>query len=323
MAVSTSDDSSEKFEHTNVRVLELFFALFEAPKGLFQPQIQQLAPYTHLTSHAFDVALSRDMDNLRTLGIRIDESRDTRSGQLIKHYQVDRSSVRSAVEDNLTSEQLQLIRSALAALPDVSPVQLEAVEHMLRARSDQGLPRTGVHVDSDLDDAGGLSTIFAAISSRIPISFPYTSSTESAQRSVEAWKIILRGHGLYLWGWDLDRQAPRLFRLSRIEGEVELLGEPGDCDHEQPEDEQPFASLRCEPVLALRQGAVVPFADLLEFIPGDSPDGWVCARGASAEHHVWMDRVIAHVDDVVVLEPATLRDHIMVSLRALGGELNA
>ena len=50
---------------------------------------------------------------------------------------------------------------------------------------------------------------------------------------MQPWGIISWHDRWYLGGFDLDREAPRIFRLSRVQGDVETTGEPGS--YEVPE----------------------------------------------------------------------------------------
>ena len=50
---------------------------------------------------------------------------------------------------------------------------------------------------------------------------------EVRERTVEPWKLLARRGGWVLVGRDRDRGASRSFRLSRIEGAVRTVGEPG------------------------------------------------------------------------------------------------
>src|SRR5690606_31208556 len=65
-----------------------------------------------------------------------------------------------------------------------------------------------------------LAPLLDAAHERRVVTFTYrTASTgEVRSRSVEPWRLIASRGGWYLVGHDRDRGAPRVFRLSRIEG---------------------------------------------------------------------------------------------------------
>lgn len=340
-ARSSNTSTSEK---TNVRILELFFSVFESKKGLLHREIHMLAPYQKYDDHSFNVTVARDFESLQNMGVQIHVIPGAGTSDESKRYFIDPSSVQSGERERLQAPQVQLIEAALASIPNLTSEQRSAFEYLLRARTDDLLVSTDLAVDSHVDETDGLSLLLHAINHQIPVSFSYMSTSSSAiihdytQRAVEPWQILLRGQGMYLWGWDLDRQAPRLFRLTRIRGAVELIGEPGDCDHTQPEDEDPFIGLLCSPVLWVRQGVVLPFADeLSEVTPLSSsenpqgsdgsfpspPQGWAAYQGKEHEHYIWLDRVIEHAHDVVLFEPVSLRQHIQTAFAAFGGRFDA
>lgn len=346
IAVGTSARASKTLasDITNVRILELFFSVFESKNGLLHRQIHTLAPYQKYDDHSFNVTVARDFESLESMGVRIHIIPGTGTSDDSKRYIIDPSSVQSGAQVRLQAAQVKLIEAALASMPNLRPEQRNAFDYLLRARTDDLLDPSDIAVDSQVDEADGLSLILHAIDQKVPISFPYTptgssvSSVDHSLRAVEPWQILLRGQGMYLWGWDLDRQAPRLFRLTRIRGDVELIGEPGDCDHTQPTVGDPFARLLCSPVLGVRRGSVLPFAhELTELsesacakgieVEGSSypslPQGWVAYQGQEREKHIWLDRVIGYAHDVVLIEPVSLRQHILKAFAACGGPFNA
>ncbi|MCQ1986815.1 WYL domain-containing protein [Arthrobacter sp. zg-Y844] len=66
--------------------------------------------------------------------------------------------------------------------------------------------------------------IWRAATTRTPVTFGYrpVGSTEQSVRQVQPWGMGSRFGHWYLVGYDLDRGAERIFRLSRMEGPVRL-----------------------------------------------------------------------------------------------------
>ena len=89
------------------------------------------------------------------------------------------------------------------------------------------------------------------------IGFDYRSESGSFERSVEPWKLIIKGRALYLWGRDLDREDERVFRLSRFRSEVEFLGEAHDAEAMPEGLEDPFSQLMVSPVIYSDRKSVV------------------------------------------------------------------
>ena len=71
--------------------------------------------------------------------------------------------------------------------------------------------------------------LYEATRDRAPVRFAYRTGGrgEPAQRTVEPWRITSWHGRWYLVGHDRDRDAPRVFRLSRIEGQPTVVGPAG------------------------------------------------------------------------------------------------
>ena len=76
---------------------------------------------------------------------------------------------------------------------------------------------------------GAFGPLVDAVQARQAVRFTYRAATtgEVRERTVEPWKLLARRGGWVLVGRDRDRGASRSFRLSRIEGAVRTVGEPG------------------------------------------------------------------------------------------------
>jgi proteasome accessory factor B len=74
--------------------------------------------------------------------------------------------------------------------------------------------------------------LWQALCARQPVTFPYRRSgaDHATERHVEPWGIVSRHGRWYLVGHDRDRDATRVFRLSRIVGAVRRDGEPGTVE---------------------------------------------------------------------------------------------
>lgn len=114
-----------------------------------------------------------------------------------------------------------------------------------------------------------LSPLLEAVTAGTAVGFAYRSARGQLQdRRVEPWVVGVHDGHWYLLGWDLDREASRLFRASRIESFPERGGtatrpRPADLDiasalgAQDPSSETASAELRVEPfkALALRERA--------------------------------------------------------------------
>ncbi len=71
-----------------------------------------------------------------------------------------------------------------------------------------------------------VTTLFSGVAGRQVVKFTYNGMS----RRVEPYRLSYRDGRWYLAGFDQGRAAERLFRVDRVEGEVELEGEPGAFD---------------------------------------------------------------------------------------------
>jgi proteasome accessory factor B len=159
------------------------------------------------------------------------------------------------------------------------------------------------------------------------VTFDYRAAgaAEPHRRRVDPWSVVSWHGRWYVVGHDRDRDATRVFRLSRVTGPVRRAGgaavpPPPDLDPRQvvARFEAPPTARRTA-LLRVRKGA-----------------GWSIRRGAAAVTDAggeWDDVTYAYADvdelaewlagyaaDVVVREPAELRDAVVRRLRAVAGE---
>lgn len=309
---------------TNLRVLNLFLDLLSSEHGRTKEQMRSTSGYAGLGDSAFESRFQRDKDALRAAGVilELDEGPDA------ERYRISPRSF-PATDVHLEPADLSLVHMAVRAWSSVPTARRDVLLSKLAARS-EGVGAVGsAAVEIDLEGADVVAEVMEAIEQRRPLSFTYTSASGTAERAVEPWRLLLRGRALYLWGWDLDRDDSRLFRLSRIPSGVELLGEPGDARVPEGELSDPFEERTVSPLLRVRRGEAprvrLRAVDVREgdsgayegdtAVPGADRETWEELRGAPDEINSWISAVLAEVTDVVVLEPTRLRDAVTERLR--------
>jgi proteasome accessory factor B len=210
-------------------LLNLVICLLHTRSFLTAERIRELVPgYEEAPSdEAFKRMFERDKEDLRELGIPMETGIGAYDDEI--GYRVVRSDY---------------------ALPDIHLEPDEAAAVGLAARmwstATMGAPATralrkleaaGVEVtplpeglQPRADSAGvALPVIADAAREGRRLSFDYRGAAEAsaAGRHVEPWGIVWWRGRWYLAGQDLDRGAPRVFRLSRIVGEPVAEGTPG------------------------------------------------------------------------------------------------
>ncbi|MEK8229018.1 WYL domain-containing protein [Oerskovia sp. M15] len=147
------------------------------------------------------------------------------------------------------------------------------------------------------------------------MSFTYraASTGEVRTRTVEPWRIAARRGGWYLLGFDRERQAPRAYRLSRIEGRVRLLGRGGSFTiPEGGRGRAPGCAGRAgaagEPRDRPRAGRGVAGPRAQRRRRGEpAQDGRDVVHVAFTNQHTFADEIAGYGDAVVVLSPRAAR----------------
>lgn len=316
------------------RLLNLVICLLSTRRPLTKSQIRQAVPQYAATpsTEAFERTFERDKDELRELGIPVVTTSQDAYFEDDQGYRVDR--------DAYALPDVHLEPDELAVVGLASRVWQQASLAGPAARALTKLTALGAPRDADsligleprvLTAEPAFEALWAAVRDRVPVSFTYrtagtgTGTGSVARRTVEPWAVTSWHGRWYLAAHDRDREAPRLFRLSRVEGDVRPVGEPGSYDVpagaaavvlEQTSGEPARGTARLHvregsgQVLRRRARGVREGAE-------HAPPGW---------HEVVLDfddveslaqELVAFADAVVALEPPQLREAVVRRLRAV------
>ncbi|MEO6886349.1 MAG: WYL domain-containing protein [Jatrophihabitantaceae bacterium] len=256
---------------------------------------------------AFKRMFERDKAELRELGIPLETGRsshfDSEDGYRISRRDYELPPIEfDAAEAAAVGLAARLWRSAtLGEAARSALLKLRAAGTDIRTAD---TPGAVPHIDAS---DPGLPTLLEAARVRQAVSFDYAKSGSQGteRRTLEPWGVLSWRRRWYVAGLDRDRDEPRTFRLSRVQGKIEIVGGPG-------------AFVRPEKI------------DLLEMVVGRAPEDTTLARvrviGAGAGQlrrladseidgvltisftdPQWFARQIASAGaDVVVLEPTEL-----------------
>lgn len=266
------------------------------------------------STEAFERMLERDKRDLRDAGVLVDVVQRDAWHEDEHAYVLGNEALLTL--PTLGTEELHMLALAAetwerGAWDAVAHGALRKLEVFATEFASVDRPRITWSVDARLD------TLRRAIRERRSARFPYRrpGDARASERVIEPWGLLARGGGWYVVGFDLDREAPRVFRLGRIEGDVTLdaaATRPVDPDWRSVPTPATFAGTRAMLRIAPDRGWT--WRDAGEHA------GWVEVAG---ETH---DLVEVVVDDlavgalaaaapaVVVLEPSDLRDRVMAHL---------
>lgn len=306
--------------------MNLIFTLLVTRQYLSKDQIRQaIADYRESSQPAFERKFERDKEELRELGIAVETGTNDKYFDDEPGYRIRR--------DAAELPDLDLTREEAAVLGLAAQVW----EHAGLASSSTSalvkLKAAGVAVDTDVlrmaepklsAHEPAFEVALEAAARSVPVRFGYRrhGSEEVGERHVQPWRILSWRGRWYLVGHDVDRGAPRMFRLSRVVGDLEHDGEPGSFERPEedavsaaaqalfppPSDRSARLSVAPRRANALRRSAtsVEPGDDGRDILLVPFSTGWDLAA-----------EIASYGPDVTVLDPPELRDQVVARLRAV------
>lgn len=310
------------------RLLNLVIALVNTTGRMTKEQIRSsVAGYDRAPStEAFERMFERDKETLRELGVPIVTVTGAAHGDE-QGYRVDPDAY-ALPPMELSPAELGVLALAAEFWQDQS-LRAEASRALTKLRVVGDRPAqldAGLGLAPRIHPAGpALGPLLDATAARQVVTFTYrTASTgEVAARTVEPWRLIAAGGGWYLVGHDRDRGAPRVFRLSRIVGDIRTAGPagaftvPAGADPRSLLDAARDAETRIAwlAVAPERAAALRARARTGEPPAAPVPDGWDLIAVPYTRAGELADEVTAYTDAVVVIEPASLRGSVLRRLR--------
>ncbi len=316
------------------RLLNLVIALVNTTGRMTKEQIRRsVAGYEHAPStEAFERMFERDKDTLRELGVPVLTVGSPAHGDDLG-YRID-SDAYALPPMQLSAAQLGVLALAAEFWQDQS-LRTDAARGVVKLSAvGVSAPQTDAvaGLAPRLHPAGpALGPLLDAAEGRQVVSFTYraASTGDVLERLVEPWSLLARRGGWYLVGKDTVRDAPRVFRLSRIVGPVRTHGLPGAF--EVPADADPRALLAGSGHDDLRTAWLAVSPDRAGALRAravsgeDAPPGLVPVAGFDvlavpfSRTGDFADEVASYTDAVVVLAPEALREAVLRRLREAAG----
>ena len=267
-------------------------------------------------SVAFQRMFERDKDELRRMGLPLKTVVDPiDQGDL--GYRIDGDSAMPHID--LSVHDAAILALAVeywqgASLAGDARVGFAKVMSAIERGDSDELPYGGMATTAGQDST---ATLAEAIVDRQTVKFDYASaSSETARRSVQPWRIVMRAGVEYLIGWDTDRNAQRTYRLGRIVGRVRATGDPdaferpdvidlGDLDDTGPAHTA-LIGVRPESGDILRRRSQ----------PAGERDGWELISVPYRHEDLLRAEVLSLQGNARVFEPETLAASILEHTRA-------
>lgn len=309
--------------------MNLTICLLVARTFISKDRIRQAVEgYHDLSNEAFDRMFDRDKEELRILGVPIEV------GPVVKGF-----------DDELGYR----IRRSEFELPEISLEPDEAAVIGLAARvwqharlasaTSQGIRKlraAGVEVDESalamlepalVSDEPAFEVVLDAVTSRTPIAFDFRPSgaLETQPRRLEPWGMASWHGHWYVVGHDRDKDAPRMFRLSRMVGNVRPDGRggsvvvPDDLDIRQMVStlapERPTGSTATVRVREDRGGPLRRRASSSL----DAGDGWTELEVPYSSGSSLAEELVSYGSDVISIAPDEVRQAVVRRLGVLAG----
>ncbi len=323
------------------RILNLTICLLVSGRYLPKSQIREAVEgYHDLSDTAFERTFERDKDELRALGVPIevgsfDAFFDDEPGYRIKASEFELPPVELDADEaavvgvaarvwqhasvaESTQSALPKLRAA-GVEPDTS--QLAALEPSVQAREEAFEP------------------LWTAVLDRVRVSFTYRGNEK---RTLEPWGMTASKGRWYVIGFDTDRQATRMFKLTRITDKPRRLSKvgaylvPEDLDLRalarslapREPDRTATVAVRAGKGPTLRRGGRSTEAARSE--AGEAgevrlPIGFETLTVGFSDLHTLAEEIVRYGADAVVLDPPELRRRVldMLARVATGGERDA
>ncbi|MGH3315048.1 MAG: helix-turn-helix transcriptional regulator [Nocardioidaceae bacterium] len=308
------------------RLMNLVICLLVARTYVGKAKIREVVPgYQETSDEAFEKMFERDKDELRELGIPIEVGYVDRAFEDEPGYRIRRQAF------ELPDIRLEGDEAAVVGLA------ARVWQHAGLAEATSGalvkLRAGGVDVDASAlsvvephlaTPEPSFGPLWDAVLERTPVRFAYRRpGREAAVRTLEPWGIVSWHGHWYVVGHDRDREAVRMFRLSRVEGSVTPAGRPGSYVVPEGTDVRALAA-SLEPdetsggVATLRVRVGSGFALRRQARAVESLDtSWDRVEVPFGAVEAMAEQVTTHGADVVVESPDELRKSVIERLRGL------
>ncbi len=311
------------------RLLNLLIMLLVQRRPIPKERIREFL-YPDSRPDAFEKMFERDKEELRSLGVPVEVAQVDPLFEDEVGYRIPPDEF-ALPEVSLTPEEASVVALASRAWQHATMAHAttDAVRKLTAAGIDVDLSVLEIAQPSAASDEPVFTTCWEAVCERTAITFDYQRPDADAptRRRVQPWGVVRTSGRWYLVGFDRDRDAERVFRLDRVVGSVRKTGPsqaydvPPDVDLRevigrlapQPQADRAVVLVRAGTGHSFRRRATRVTTDVT------GPDIRTPWDRVEVERPSWgfVDEVLHHGSDVVLLEPSRLRAQVVERLAAV------
>ncbi|MGW0231018.1 helix-turn-helix transcriptional regulator [Actinopolymorpha singaporensis] len=333
------------------RLMNLVICLLVSHHFVPKARLRQLVEdYREQTPEAFEKMFERDKDELRDLGIPIEVGSvasgfDDEVGYRIRRSEFELPPLTFTAQEAAVLGLAARVweHASLAEATSRAVLKLGAdgfVSASSAAPVPGQVPDAGADVRADTGaDTGPVTTLeprlpasepafeplWRAVQSRTVVSFDYRrpGAGGAQHRTLEPWGILNWRSRWYVLGHDRDRAATRMFRLSRISGQVRPVGRPGAFTVPEGVDIRAEAARMSPPEESRRTARIRVRAGaghgLRRRASSVTPDGsgWDVAEVGFADPVTLAEEIAGYAAGAVALDPPDLREAVIRHLKGL------
>ena len=316
------------------RLLNLLITLLVARSYVGKDRLREIIePYREAGEDAFENMFERDKEELRSLGIPLEVGFVDRAFEDEPGYRIERAAF-ELPDIDLAPDEAAVVglaarvwqHAGLAAATSDALVKLKA--------AGVTVDRTALDVVQPqlVADEPAFEALWDATRTRTPVTFDYRTSAaaETSTRHLQPWGVVSYRGRWYVVGHDSDRDDSRLFRLSRVRGEVRPDGRPGSYDVPEGTDIRSLTQMLAPgspdrtAVVRVRPGAGhgIRRRATESAGPADAA-GWDRLELRYAGTEALADEVLGCGADVVVEEPDEVATAVVSRLEQLAASTGA
>ncbi|HEX8488115.1 MAG TPA: WYL domain-containing protein [Propionibacteriaceae bacterium] len=309
------------------RILNLTICLLVSGRYLPKERIREAVEgYHDLSDAAFERTFERDKEELRALGVPIevggyDSFFDDEAGYRIVASEFELPAI------ELDAEEASVVGVAARVWQHASMAQStqSAIAKLRAAGVEPDTSQLATLEPSVSATEPAFEALWTAVLDRTRVSFVYR---EGATRTLEPWGITSSKGRWYVIGRDVDRDATRMFKMSRITGVPRRVSRPGafsvpeDLDLRRLAQALAPAEPTAEAVVAIRSGRAVSFRRRARPTTTEVPlpSGFEVYAVGYSDPHTLAEEIARYAADVVVVEPVDIRALVIDNLAAVAAQ---